>query len=124
MSGGIGTGRSADIRLGGTHGIGAGTHSFVPDEAGGSFSNLCERRLAFELSQHPAAEQATRSLIHRVMDASCVPQNVGFVTCPQLSEIFHSVGLKLSPVEIELLATGNVVFFVTVVVIIFFNFVI
>jgi hypothetical protein len=52
-------------RLGGTHGIGAGTHSLVPDEAGGSFSNLCERRLAFELAQHPAPEQATRSLIHR-----------------------------------------------------------
>lgn len=50
---------------GGYHGIGAGTHSFVPDEAGGTFSNLCERRLAFELSQHLAPEQATRSLIHR-----------------------------------------------------------
>jgi len=51
--------------FGGSHGIGAGTHSFAPDEAGGSFSNLCERRLAFELSQHRAPEQATRSLIHR-----------------------------------------------------------
>lgn len=51
--------------IGGTHGIGAGTHSFAPDEAGGTFSNLCERRLAFELAQHKAPEQATRSLIHR-----------------------------------------------------------
>lgn len=103
----------------------------MPDEAGGSFSNLCERRLAFELSQHRAPEQATRSLIHRyfhphlfavfwncfvksdiklyrVMDAACQPGSVGFITCPQLAEVFQGVGLKLSSVEIELLATGNI----------------
>ena len=53
------------VTLGGQHAIGAGTHSIVPDEHGGTFSNLCERRLAFELSQHRTPEQATRSLIHR-----------------------------------------------------------
>lgn len=53
------------VTLGGQHAIGAGTHSIVPDEQGGTFSNLCERRLAFELSQHRTPEQATRSLIHR-----------------------------------------------------------
>ncbi len=51
--------------FGGKHGIGAGTHTFTADETGGTFSNLCERRLAFELSQHLTPEQATRSLIHR-----------------------------------------------------------
>jgi hypothetical protein len=53
------------VTLGGQHAIGAGIHSIVPDEHGGTFSNLCERRLAFELSQHRTPEQATRSLIHR-----------------------------------------------------------
>jgi hypothetical protein len=41
------------------------------------------------------------------MDASCKPDSLGFVTVPQLAEVFHSVGLRLSPVEIELLATGG-----------------
>jgi hypothetical protein len=41
------------------------------------------------------------------MDASCKPDSLGFVTVPQLAEVFHSVGLRLSPVEIELLATGE-----------------
>ena len=53
------------VTLGGQHAIGAGIHSIVPDEHGGTFSNLCERRLAFELTQHRTPEQATRSLIHR-----------------------------------------------------------
>jgi hypothetical protein len=53
------------VTLGGQHAIGAGIHSIVPDEHGGTFSNLCERRLAFELSQHRTPEQTTRSLIHR-----------------------------------------------------------
>jgi type II secretory pathway component PulF len=43
------------------------------------------------------------------MDASCKPDSLGFVTVPQLAEVFHSVGLRLSPVEIELLATGGFV---------------
>ena len=59
---------SGAFSLGGQHAIGAGTHSIVPDEHGGTFSNLCERRLAFELSQHRTPEQATRSLIHRYDD--------------------------------------------------------
>jgi hypothetical protein len=42
------------------------------------------------------------------MDASSQEENLGFITCPQLSEVFHSVGLKLAPVEIELLATGEI----------------
>lgn len=41
------------------------------------------------------------------MDAASRPENVGFITCPQLSEVLHGVGIRLSPVEIELLATGN-----------------
>lgn len=44
------------------------------------------------------------------MDASCQPDNLGYVTVPQLAEVFHSVGLRLSPVEIELLATGTDLF--------------
>lgn len=42
------------------------------------------------------------------MDAASHPENVGFITCPQLSEVLHGVGIRLSPVEIELLATGAV----------------
>ena len=40
------------------------------------------------------------------MDAASRPGNIGFVTCPQLAEVFQGVGLKLAGVEIELLATG------------------
>ena len=43
------------------------------------------------------------------MDAASRPGSIGFITCPQLAEVFHGVGLKLSPVEIELLATGKCV---------------
>lgn len=42
------------------------------------------------------------------MDAASHPDNVGFITCPQLSEVLHGVGIRMSPVEIELLATGTV----------------
>jgi len=41
------------------------------------------------------------------MDAASRPGNIGFITCPQLAEVFQGVGLKLSGVEIELLATGT-----------------
>ena len=41
------------------------------------------------------------------MDAAAKPGSLGFVTVPQLAEVFDSVKLRLSPVEIELLATGK-----------------
>lgn len=49
-------------------------------------------------------------LYNSVMDAASRPGCIGFITCPQLAEVFHGVGLKLSPVEIELLATGAFLF--------------
>lgn len=100
--------------LGGMHAIGAGTHSVVPNEVGGTYSNLCERRLAFELSSHPAPEQATRSLIHRVIEVSNQGQmnidgkttGTGFVTVPQLKDVIASVGLRMTDKEIALLSVG------------------
>jgi hypothetical protein len=82
-------------RMGGTHGIGGGTHSLVPDELGGSFSNLCERRLVFELSQHLAPEQATRSLIHRYClllecAAFCLFWKRSSVVCVYVKYVFPS----------------------------------
>jgi hypothetical protein len=60
---------------GGIHGIGEGKYSLQSsggfDEMGGgsgeggSFANLCERRLVFELSSHPKPAEITALLIHK-----------------------------------------------------------
>jgi hypothetical protein len=60
---------------GGIHGIGEGKYSLQSsggfDELGGgsgeggSFANLCERRLVFELSSHPKPTEITALLIHK-----------------------------------------------------------
>src|SRR4051812_41393667 len=90
---------------GGHFGVGTGTHSF--DRSGGdvlmrsagsglggiaeagneSFSNLCERRLAFELCSHPTPEHAVNALIHRVIDESGRKGSNGYITCPQLCSV-------------------------------------
>ncbi len=127
---------------GGQFGIGTGTHSLLPGDfamhssatassgiataAAESFSNLCERRLAFELSTHPTPEQATNALIHRcdghlptsvtsydlifqcrVVEVSGRKNGNGYITCPQLHDVIASVGLTMSPREVEVLATGE-----------------
>ena len=43
----------------------------------------------------------------RVMDVASKSDEEGFITCPDLHQIFSSVGVKLSDPEVELLATGN-----------------
>lgn len=56
-------------REGGIHGIGAGTYAAggmgIGDGDGGNFANLCERRLAFELSQLPRPDDSILTLINR-----------------------------------------------------------
>lgn len=49
---------------GGMHGIGAGKYT-ADLSLGNSFANLCERRLAFELTQHPRPTDVTNALIHK-----------------------------------------------------------
>jgi hypothetical protein len=58
---------SSVIYDGGIHGIGEGRHFLGEnnDIGGGSFSNLCERRLVFELSSHSNPAEATSLLIHQ-----------------------------------------------------------
>jgi hypothetical protein len=60
------TGNSV-IYDGGIHGIGEGRHFIGENDigGGGTFSNLCERRLVFELSSHPNPAEVTSSLIHQ-----------------------------------------------------------
>ena len=100
----------ATIRVGGKHGIGAGDHSLnhTHDSLGiGSFSNMCERRLCFEISNHPSPSQASRSLIHRIIDVSKNrSKNMGYISVPQLSDALSSVGIKMSKEEVEVLASG------------------
>lgn len=50
---------------GGIHGIGEGKYAAITDPLGGTFSNLCERRLVFELSSHPRPAEVTSLLIHK-----------------------------------------------------------
>ena len=51
---------------GGVHGIGEGRYALLDQtEVGGSFANLCERRLVFELSSHPRPAEVTSLLIHK-----------------------------------------------------------
>lgn len=56
-------------RVGGVHGIGAGTYSFSAgdgsDAKSDSMANLCERRLAFELASHPKPDDAILTLINQ-----------------------------------------------------------
>ena len=63
---------TGSTRTGGFQDIGTGTNSILPSDGrlgeitgAGTYSNLCERRLAFELTNHPTPEQATNALIHR-----------------------------------------------------------
>eukprot|EP01034_Spumella_vulgaris_P022749 gene22749-28907_t len=112
-------GAGGSARHGGTFGLGTGTYDALnlSGSFGGggiadseSLSNLCERRLAFELTNLKAPEQAVSALIHRVMHASSHPKNapsVGFVSCAQLGDALSSVGIvSMAPREIEVLATG------------------
>jgi hypothetical protein len=97
---------------GGQFGIGTGTHdspftSTFSAAVEGTFSNLCERRLAFELSTHPTPEEAINALIHRVIDVSERKGGQGFITCPQLGDVIRSIGLSMSAKEVEVLATGE-----------------
>lgn len=78
-----------------------GLHSASGD---GTYSDLCERRLVFELSNHPSPSQATRSLIHRISESSA--KGKGFLTLAQLGDVFRSVDLRMSSAEVESLALG------------------
>lgn len=99
----------------------------------GSFSDLCERRLVFEIMNHRHPVETFRSLLHTVMDTArsngrgnrldgqapalidadpaCVPPapndvHNGFITATQLLHISRQLGLTLSLAEIELIAAG------------------
>jgi hypothetical protein len=72
-----------------------------------SFANLCERRLVFELLNHPDPKAATQDLIHRVIDASRRGGNVGYIPVGKLDDILRNLGLTFSANEIKILTTGN-----------------
>lgn len=55
--------KSGVILDGGIHGLGAGKYSAIPNDQGGNFANLCERRLVFELANQPNPYNATNELL-------------------------------------------------------------
>ena len=77
--------------VGGVHGLGGGTHTPLGSDG---FSNLCERRLVFELSNHSNPSQATRALIHRVTEVGTGKGN-GYVSVLQLFDLFQRYILLL-----------------------------
>ena len=90
--------------FGGIHGVGGGTHA--PDGTG-SLASMCERRLLFELGNHPAPEQAARQLIHRIQDVAHRKGERGrYITCNMLSDVLASVSLRMTTEEVTILATG------------------
>lgn len=112
---------------GGIHGIGSGKYSSVDNELGGSFSNLCERRLAFELASHPNPIEATKLLIERAQQLGLKNKEKElkemkltnkdekpkidksgrtYLTVPQLTNLVESLKLNISQKEVEVLATG------------------
>ena len=92
--------------FGGIHGVGGGAHA--PESAGsGSLASMCERRLLFELGNHPVPEQASRQLIHRIQDVAHRKGDQGrYITCLMLSDALASVGLRMGLDEVTMLATG------------------
>ncbi len=69
------------IREGGVHGIGAGQYQQIRskiglgshDEQGGTFANLCERRLAFELASLSRPDDAILTLVNRSVVTTVQP---------------------------------------------------
>jgi len=94
--------KNAPIRVGGTHGIGAGSHSA---DGLGTFSDLCERRLAFELQCHPNPSQAAKNMVHKLMD-NCKREGDNYISIAKLHDIISSVGLRMARAEVEILASG------------------
>lgn len=94
--------KNAPLKVGGTHGIGAGSHSA---DGLGTFSDLCERRLAFELQSHPSPSQAAKNMVHKLMDC-CKREKNDYISIPKLHDIISSVGLRMARAEVEILASG------------------
>ena len=73
----------------------------------GSLASMCERKLLFELGNHPNPESASQMLIHRVMDLANSVGNRGRYLAPQqLVECISSVGLRMSAAEVTMFAAG------------------
>ncbi len=73
----------------------------------GSLASMCERKLLFELGNHPNPEHASQTLIHRIVDVAARAGNQGrYLTPPQLVECMASVGLRMSANEVTMFAAG------------------
>eukprot|EP01041_Mallomonas_annulata_P005367 gene5367-10727_t len=68
-------------------------------------SDLSERRLLFELANHPSPGPAAADLVHRIVEYAG-QSGKGYITCPLLAEAIAGVGLSMTKKEIELLASG------------------
>ena len=94
-------------------------------------SQMCERRLVAELSRHPSPHDALRSLIHRAVKIATRVRppigssgsgsgtgkdagkekigpsvSYGFLSVSELADVINSVGVHMSPRELEALALG------------------
>jgi len=77
------------------------------ESSSGSLASMCERKLLFELGNHPNPENASQMLIHRVMDLAHNVGNRGKYLSPvQLVECISSVGLRMSAAEVTMFAAG------------------
>jgi Ca2+-binding EF-hand superfamily protein len=74
---------------------------------GGSLASMCERKLLFELGNHPNPEHASQTLIHRIVDTAARFGHKGkYLTPAQLVESMTSVGLRMSASEVTMFAAG------------------
>ena len=73
----------------------------------GSLASMVERRLLFELGNHPSPETAVQQLIHRVVDVAAKTGHHGrYLTPHQLVDCMSSVGLRMDAKEVNVFAAG------------------
>lgn len=76
-------------------------------QGGGSVASMCERRLLFELGNHPNPEHAARTLVSRLVDMARKYGNEGtFITLDQICKCLAGCGLKMDRKEVHVFASG------------------
>ena len=68
---------------------------------------MCERRLLFELGNHPDPDVAANTLVTRIMDLARKWGNGGrFVTVSMICDTMAGVGLRMKETEVRVFAAG------------------
>lgn len=75
--------------------------------SGGSVASMCERRLLFELGNHPNPEHAARTLVSRLVDMARKYGNDGvYISLDQICKCLAGCGLKMDRKEVHVFASG------------------